>query len=348
MASLTNTNSQKQIKLTYFTCYGRAELTRLCFAYGNIKYEDNRVNGAEFQQFKATTPFGQLPMLNVVVTSNNNNNNKKEFQVSQSHAIAKYAARMANLYPKQPSNTSNEMEMICDMIEFSTEDVRSKLIPIRYSGKQGDARLQLYDNFYENVLPTFLTKFSNILGENLYFTGDSISMADIAFLNMCLFCQHPCCKDLYNSKKHCELQSNALDEFPTLKALKQRVMDIPSIQNYLRDRPYSYHDNIMEKGGDIMSTRNLSEQDNLLYSDARKQFPRGVRVTSIRIVNKQRIDAYVPDAYTDNILSFIKNDTNGEWSTSNGNKDYDVNEVDPAEFDVRDKIKYATRYWIVL
>ena len=89
-------------------------------------------------------------------------------------------------------------------------------------------------------------------------------------------------------------------------------------------------------------------EDNLLYSDARKQFPRGVRVTSIRIVNKQRIDAYVPDAYTDNILSFIKNDTNGEWSTSNGNKDYDVNEVDPAEFDVRDKIKYATRYWIVL
>ena len=32
-----------------------------------------------------------------------------------------------------------------------------------------------------------------------------------------------------------------------------------------------------------------SEQDNLLYSNARKQFPRGVRITSIRIVNKQRI-----------------------------------------------------------
>ena len=90
MASLTNTNSQKQIKLTYFTCYGRAELTRLCFAYGNIKYEDKRVNGAEFQQFKATTPFGQLPMLNVVVTSNNNNILFKISEVKNRSTIQRY------------------------------------------------------------------------------------------------------------------------------------------------------------------------------------------------------------------------------------------------------------------
>ena len=46
---------------------GRAEATRLAFAYGNIAFEDERIPGPEFGKRKAegSLPFGQLPVLTV-------------------------------------------------------------------------------------------------------------------------------------------------------------------------------------------------------------------------------------------------------------------------------------------
>ena len=54
----------KHIKLTYFPIPGRAEVSRLCFAYAGIEIEDNRIDYATWGKMKATCkPWGQLPEL---------------------------------------------------------------------------------------------------------------------------------------------------------------------------------------------------------------------------------------------------------------------------------------------
>ena len=41
-------------KLYYFNAKGRAEISRLIFAAAGIKYEDVRVQGADWQKLKAS------------------------------------------------------------------------------------------------------------------------------------------------------------------------------------------------------------------------------------------------------------------------------------------------------
>ena len=57
-------------RLLYFPCRGRAELTRLLFAYGGMPYEDVRIPLADWRAeggAKTTAPFSQLPVLEVSI-----------------------------------------------------------------------------------------------------------------------------------------------------------------------------------------------------------------------------------------------------------------------------------------
>lgn len=51
--------------LTYFDLAGRAEATRLAFAIGDIDFEDKRISFPDFATVGPTTPFKQLPVLEV-------------------------------------------------------------------------------------------------------------------------------------------------------------------------------------------------------------------------------------------------------------------------------------------
>lgn len=69
---------------------GRAEIVRLIFIYGGVSFEDRAVSFQEYVQMRdnGELPFGQLPILEVGGTL-----------ISQSCAIARYAAKEAELYP---------------------------------------------------------------------------------------------------------------------------------------------------------------------------------------------------------------------------------------------------------
>lgn len=226
----------KRYKLSYFDCRGRAELTRILFAYGGIEYEDDRVKRADMAELKAkgVLPFGQFPVLSIDGGP----------CYSQSYAIAKYAAKIVGLMPPNP-----EAQLACDMIILTTEDVRSKLIPIRYSGKVGDERLELYANFYKNVLPGFLANFEKQLAGRQYFVGDSLSVADIAVFNMCLYLTFPCCEVQAADASAKQEQETCLDAFPAIRALKKKVESVPGIASWLDARPKQEHDNIVTMAG---------------------------------------------------------------------------------------------------
>jgi|UniRef100_K3WK08 glutathione S-transferase len=76
------------LKFYYLDFPGRGELSRLVFTFGDVPFEDVRVDGPHFYANRHTYPFGQLPTLEV-----------DGVMLSQSNAIARYAARLAGLYP---------------------------------------------------------------------------------------------------------------------------------------------------------------------------------------------------------------------------------------------------------
>ena len=71
-----------QFKLLYFNGRGRAEYLRLILAAANQKYEDARIEMSEWPKLKASTPFEQIPILEVRDGSN-------VTVLSQSNAIGK-------------------------------------------------------------------------------------------------------------------------------------------------------------------------------------------------------------------------------------------------------------------
>lgn len=54
-----------KFKLTYFDIAGLGEVLRFLFAYGDIKYEDNRINLEEWDALKPKTKWGFLPILEI-------------------------------------------------------------------------------------------------------------------------------------------------------------------------------------------------------------------------------------------------------------------------------------------
>lgn len=78
-------------KLTYFDLPGRAAATRLCFHLGGIEFDDVRIQLQDWPKLQPTTPFHSLPLLEI-----------GDEVLTQSHAIARYAAKKAKLYPVDP------------------------------------------------------------------------------------------------------------------------------------------------------------------------------------------------------------------------------------------------------
>ena len=72
-----------QYKLIYFNAMGLGELPRYIFAYAGQDYEDYRFKDEGWPIVKTTTPFGQVPILEV------NYGNHIE-QIAQSSTIARY------------------------------------------------------------------------------------------------------------------------------------------------------------------------------------------------------------------------------------------------------------------
>ena len=82
------------IKLTYFNIQGAAEKVRLALVLGGIPFEDVRVPFDQWGAMKPTTPYGQLPLMEIDGGA----------PVAQSDAMLRYVGRLATaqgvpLYP---------------------------------------------------------------------------------------------------------------------------------------------------------------------------------------------------------------------------------------------------------
>ena len=153
-----------QLKLTYFDFHGgRAEPARLAMHIGGVAFEDYRFAYPEFAEVRKTTPFGQVPTLQV-----------DGVQVTQCDAINRYVGKLAGLYP-----TDAYQALLCDEVMYVVEEASVKLGPtFRLTGDaQKEARLALVNG----SMPVYLGWLQSQLlahgGE--YFADNRLTVADL-------------------------------------------------------------------------------------------------------------------------------------------------------------------------
>ncbi|CAI9158503.1 unnamed protein product [Rangifer tarandus platyrhynchus] len=191
-------------KLIYFNMRGRAEIIRYIFAYLDIKYEDHRIEQADWPEIKSTLPFGKIPILEV-----------DGLKLHQSLAIARYLTRNTDLAGK------TELEQCqVDAIVDTLDDFMSRF---PWAEKRQDIKNQICKELLTCDAPPLLQNLDTYLGENKWFIGDSVTWADF-YWEIC-------------STTLLVFKPDLLDIYPRLVTLRKKVQSIPAIADWILRRP---------------------------------------------------------------------------------------------------------------
>jgi glutathione S-transferase len=199
--------------LTYFNGRGRAEIIRLIFAAKGADYVDNRIERDQWPALKDSTPFGQIPMLEV-----------DGVKLCQSNACARYLARKFDLAGKTDIEQA-QADMIVDCLEDSIKPILTFFFE-KDEAKKAEAKKKYVDE----QLPSYLTLLEKLLVANQggakFIVGNDLTWADLSFLNFVGW-----------SAMAGADPAHVLDKFPKLAALKDKVEKVPNIAAWLAKRP---------------------------------------------------------------------------------------------------------------
>ena len=198
-----------QLKLTYFDIHGgRGEPARLAMHIGGIAFEDYRFTFPEFAEVRKSTPFGQVPTLQV-----------DGVQVTQCDSINRYVGKLAGLYP-----TDAYQALLCDEVMYVVEEASVKLGPtFRMTGdEQKEARLALVNGSIPMYLAWLQTQLLAHGGE--YFADKRLTVADLkVFVDV---------RGL-NSGRLDHVPTDLVEKVaPALNAHMQRIAQLPAVLEY--------------------------------------------------------------------------------------------------------------------
>jgi len=203
---------EHSIKLHYFPLRCRGETARLLLTYNGTKFEDVKVAPEQWPALKEKTPMGQLPVLEV-----------DGKQICQSTAIARYIAREGGILGK------NSLEMAtADMLVEGIFEMWGNLSKVYMAKFQGDTKAveENWKTFVPESLTPFLNRYQKFLDENGtgWFVGNALTWADVTvaeFLSVLEDCFSP----------------TALASHPKLKAFSSKVLSLPQLKDYVKNRP---------------------------------------------------------------------------------------------------------------
>eukprot|EP00931_Biecheleriopsis_adriatica_P068058 TRINITY_DN42093_c0_g1_i1.p1 TRINITY_DN42093_c0_g1~~TRINITY_DN42093_c0_g1_i1.p1 ORF type:complete len:227 (+),score=60.23 TRINITY_DN42093_c0_g1_i1:98-778(+) len=223
-----------KIKLTYFNIEAAAEKVRLALVMTGTEFEDNRIDFAAWQELKPTTPFGQLPIMEVTLEDGTT----KTF--AQSVAMMRWAARKfdksGTLYPAD-ADASVETE---EMLGLS-DDLARAWTPCLYMG-MGDrhkafghpeewpekaATVQkLREGFLANELPKFMAFFSKKLeATGAFLCGANPTIADLQLLAQLRY---------FTKGVADYVPANCLEPYTVITAWMARMHEVPQIKAWYK------------------------------------------------------------------------------------------------------------------
>ena len=197
-------------KLHYFNGKGRAELTRFIFAQAGVPYEDIRLTGEQWEEFKPKTPYGGMPVLEV-----------DGKMLAGSGPIARYVAEQCGLAGSN-SFENADLAGIMDVLN----DLGQKIFEFFFE-KDETKKAELKKALEETHFPKYLGPLEKrAAGNNSadgWIVGPKVTYVDLGVHLMCGYVEVVC--------------ENTLDKYPELKKLKESVEKLPAIAKWLKDRP---------------------------------------------------------------------------------------------------------------
>ncbi|XP_034938353.1 glutathione S-transferase-like [Chelonus insularis] len=195
-------------KLTYFNVMGLGEPIRFLLSYGGYKFEDIRIAREEWPKMKASTPFGQLPVLEI---------DGKPY--GQTLPICRFLAKELDLNGK---TDVDDLEIGC--VAHALHDLR-KQVALFYLETDSAIKATKKAELIKNTLPFYLEKFENIAAKNKgYFHDGKLSYADLFFVAIHDSIQNVC-------------EVNITENRPNLQSIREKVLSIPQIKVWVDKRP---------------------------------------------------------------------------------------------------------------
>ncbi len=225
---------------------GRAELVRLVFIYGGVSFEDQGVSFQEYFQMRDSgqLPFEQLPILQVGETT-----------ISQSCAIARYAAKKAGLYPKDnilAAQTDMVVDAWRDILDIFYGCYVERVVENgRFIMKMRETKVRIdkLNDFFKTTVPMHWGRFEKIISTNSnspFLVGNSLTWADLALLD--LVCTFDRAANFWNIPSTFfyipepygpyRPPAEILKPYPLVEELSKTIKETPNIKTWLASHPY--------------------------------------------------------------------------------------------------------------
>ena len=195
-------------KLFYFDApVSRGEECRLAFAIAGLEFEDVRLSREQWIAMKPTTPFGAVPILEVV---------GKE-PLAHSNAILWWIGSQSSLLPKDPFDAAHHVAMM-----EAVEELRIHLGTTLFLADDA-AKKKAREDAAATTIPAWGEKVEKLV-VGPFFGGDAISVADVKLYMIVRW---------LTGGKLDHIPTSVLDAFPKLKGVHAAVEGHPAVQAWL-------------------------------------------------------------------------------------------------------------------
>lgn len=150
--------------LTYFDApASRGEECRLALFVAGIPFEDERLKGPQWEQRKASTPFGALPVLTI----------EGKGQLAQSNAILRFVGSQSGLHPTDPFEAARH-----EAILGAVEDLRARMSPVNRI-KDPEEKKRAREELAAGFLQEWGAAIERQIGEGPFVAGARLNVVDL-------------------------------------------------------------------------------------------------------------------------------------------------------------------------
>lgn len=200
-------------KLTYFDApVSRGEECRLALHAAGVDFEDNRLSREAWAALKPTTPFGNVPVLEI----------PGKPALGHSSAILTFIGRMHDLHPSDTFEAARHEAMMGHL-----EDARNKLGATMHIA-DGAEKKAAREALAATYLPAWGKHTEAQFGEGPFFGGKKLNVVDFKIHMLVRWIRS-------GSLDH--LPTNVFEAFPKLNAAHDAVANHPAVLDWYAKHP---------------------------------------------------------------------------------------------------------------